>query len=138
MLRFALLRHDCPADYRDGPHWDLMLERPEASAERRLATWSLLRLPTAWGVALGLDSEREETVEAARLEDHRAVYLDKEGPLSGDRGSVTRIDGGPIEWLERSDDLQRVRMLAPSRLAGVCELSRRSGDEWRLAFTFDG
>ncbi|MEN0110574.1 MAG: hypothetical protein AAF805_07595, partial [Planctomycetota bacterium] len=55
MTRFVLLRHDCPADYRDGPHWDLMLERPGVEREHRLATWSLLKLPRAWATAIGAE-----------------------------------------------------------------------------------
>jgi len=34
------------------------------------------------------------------------VYLDYEGLVSGDRGSVSRIDAGTFEWIE--DQVERV------------------------------
>jgi hypothetical protein len=31
--------------------------------------------------------------------DHRLAYLDYEGPVSNDRGTVTRVDAGTFTWL---------------------------------------
>jgi hypothetical protein len=80
--RFVMLEHS-----GHGPlHWDLMLEQGET-----LATWRLAARPD---VGLG------ETIYAERLADHRLAYLDYEGPVSGGRGEVRRIDRGswrPIE-----------------------------------------
>ena len=80
MPRFVILRHDHP----DGLHWDLMLETGDV-----LATWALDALP-----------EPGTSVEARRLPDHRTRYLDYEGPVSGNRGSVTRWDAGEYEVFE--------------------------------------
>lgn len=80
--RFALLEHSW-----DGVHWDLLLERGGV-----LRTWALDGVP-----ALGVERLGRP------LPDHRLVYLDYEGPISGDRGSVRRVDGGEygvIEWSE--------------------------------------
>jgi hypothetical protein len=34
------------------------------------------------------------TVDAQRIADHRLAYLEYEGPISGGRGTVRRLDGG--------------------------------------------
>lgn len=74
--RFVILEHDYPF-----LHWDLLLEE-ECSAR----TWRLLRKP-----CLG------EPIAAEPLPDHRLMYLDYEGVVSGDRGSVKRIIAGTYE-----------------------------------------
>lgn len=60
------------------PHFDLLVESPAGP----LVT---LRLP-AWPVCSRLTFER--------LPDHRAIYLDYEGPISGNRGEVRRVEAG--------------------------------------------
>jgi hypothetical protein len=77
MPRFAILAHDHPS-----PHWDLFLE-----AGPVLRSWRL-PVPLCPGSA----------VPAEPAADHRLPYLDYEGPVSGNRGSVRRIDAGTFEW----------------------------------------
>src|SRR5690242_15495503 len=72
--RFVILEHDYPER-----HWDLMFE-----AGPVLKTWRLAGCPRPGGVA----------VEAEESFDHRPIYLDYEGPVSGGRGTVTRRDAG--------------------------------------------
>ena len=79
MHRFVLLEHDHPT-----PHRDLMLEVGAA-----LWTWRLDAIPRPGGPC-----------GAIRLADHRLFYLDYEGPVSGDRGTVKRIAGGVYAWVE--------------------------------------
>lgn len=74
MPRFVILEHDHP--HR---HWDFMLETGNV-----LATW---RLPQPPG-------PEPQTMTVERIGDHRVMYLDYEGPLSQNRGSVTRWDAG--------------------------------------------
>ena len=81
MPRFALLEHDHPT-----LHWDLLLEVGEV-----LWTWRLDAIPRA-GSPCG----------AARIADHRRLYLDYEGPVGGERGTVKRIAAGEFAWLEQS------------------------------------
>lgn len=96
MRRFVILEHDWPA-----LHWDLLLEAGDV-----LRAWRLLAEP-APGAA----------VPAEANFDHRRLYLDYEGPLSGDRGSVSRWDAGTFEWVE--DGVARVVMnLRGGKLAG--------------------
>ena len=111
MPRFALLEHDHPS-----PHLDLLFEAGEV-----LWAWRLEALPAPGGAAA-----------STRNFDHRLLYLDYEGPISGGRGSVRRLDGGWFEWVERADG----RLIADVRgrlLAGRVELVRVGGEEWRLS-----
>ena len=75
MARFVLLEH-----VWNGVHWDLMLEHGEV-----LRTWAIDS-----PVVAGRD------LPARALADHRRLYLDYEGEISGDRGHVRRIDTGTI------------------------------------------
>lgn len=77
--RFVILHHTT----RDGEHWDLMLEQGDV-----LQTWQLLANPL---IAEGYP------ISARRIGDHRLAYLTYEGPISGDRGNVARIDEGEYE-----------------------------------------
>jgi len=80
--RFVVLRHDYPC-----LHWDFLLERDE-----NLESWRLLREPVS-----------EEWIRAEPLPDHRSVYLTYEGPVSGDRGTVSRILSGKFESSKTED-----------------------------------
>jgi hypothetical protein len=105
--RFVILAHDWPA-----PHWDFLLEAGEV-----LRAWRLLGEPAAG-----------EEVPAEPNFDHRLQYLDFEGPVPGDRGSVARWDAGAFEWV--ADEGSRVVVdLRGRRLVGLAEL-RRAGDRW--------
>src|SRR2546421_9696311 len=79
MPRFVILEHDRPE-----LHWDFMVE-----AGAVLCTWRLAKPPETMG----------ERIAAQPLGDHRLLYLDYEGPVSGARGKVTRWDGGEYESL---------------------------------------
>ncbi|QDT14896.1 hypothetical protein [Alienimonas californiensis] len=91
-LRFALLAHDWPTPGFPNPHFDLLIEDPalvssQGAGERRCRTWRLRADPRS-GAA----------VEAEPIAPHRAFYLTHEGPVSGGRGTVVRLDGGTAEW----------------------------------------
>jgi hypothetical protein len=108
MSRFVILEHDHPA-----LHFDLMLEVDEV-----LWSWRLEAPPSAGPSA------------ALRTPDHRRLYLDYEGPVSGNRGMVRRWDQGSFTWLECSESLVVVR-LAGERVSGTLRLSRQDGERWR-------
>jgi hypothetical protein len=108
MARFVLLYHDCPASYVRASHWDLMLE-----ADGVLRTWAIARLPRGWSNARERTAAMCSTcppladldrVAAERLSDHRIDYLQIEGPLSGDRGTVRRIDQGVYRTVAAGGD----------------------------------
>jgi hypothetical protein len=78
-LRYVILRHE----QIDSPHFDLMFETSPGSL---LATWR----SDAWPIT-------RPTV-LLRLPDHRAHYLEYEGPLSAARGSVRRVESGILTY----------------------------------------
>jgi hypothetical protein len=115
MPRFVLLRHELPPENPRPSHFDLMLEQTGA-----LRTWACERMPAT-----------AEEVLADDLADHRLTYLDYEGPVSGNRGSVTRVDAGSYEPLAISPDVVRVR-IAGVILRGILTLTRATvgGQRW--------
>lgn len=111
--RFVVLEHRW-----DGVHWDLMLEAGPA-----LRTWALGSMPRA-----GVD------LDARALPDHRPLYLEYEGPISGGRGEVRRVDSGTFERIVWEPDRVVVRLLG-DQVIGEAELVRVVGDDrwgWRL------
>jgi DNA polymerase Ligase (LigD) len=100
--RFAILTHDHPFF-----HWDLLLEVGEVAW-----TWRLLDEP-------GPDRE----IRAERIGDHRLLYLDYEGPVSGDRGRVARWDAGTYRVTDESESEITV-VLTGSRSEWTIQLSR--------------
>jgi len=80
-LRYVILRHAGVPE----PHFDLMFESTPGG---ELMTWRSLEWPIT-----------QET-NLTRLAEHRRAYLDYEGPISNDRGHVTRVAAGTcqIDW----------------------------------------
>ena len=87
MPRFVILRHELPSHRSRESHWDLMFEQGDV-----LRTWAVQEIPP-------LDT----WIDADLLPDHRVAYLDYEGPISGDRGTVSQWDAGTFEWLEETE-----------------------------------
>jgi len=108
-LRFVLLFHQyTPGDERND-HWDLMLEH-----EGKLLTWALTEKPTPG-----------KSILAKALDDHRIEYLELEGEISHDRGSVSRLIRGVYRW-----KLNTVRHVA---------ILKSDTEIWEVEFTpFDG
>jgi hypothetical protein len=86
--RFVLLEHCWK-----GVHWDFMLE-----AGDRLRTW-----------AIDAPITSDQDLPARALPDHRLIYLNYQGPISGDRGTVRKIDEGTYRTIEWAP--QRVRVI---------------------------
>lgn len=110
--RFVILHHR----HADGEHWDLMVEQGDV-----LLTWRLGREPVG---------RSSLPIPAKRIADHRKAYLDYEGPVSGDRGYVRRVDAGTVEFQESTSDCFILSM-AGTRLSGRFTLLV-SGDDWVL------
>jgi hypothetical protein len=96
---FVLLRHKTANEV----HWDLGLEQGDT-----LATWRILQDPT--NRARINPDESLLPIPAERIGNHRKAYLEYEGPLSGDRGHVTRIDRGHWEALKLTTDTWEFRL----------------------------
>lgn len=125
MPRFAILDHDWPE-----PHADLLLEN-----EATLLTW---RLPP-----IAVEAAELRTVPftgavlTTRLPDHRRLYLEYEGPVSGNRGRVLRVDEGVFEWIEKSES-RWVVDLAGRRFAGRIELIVEDASTGRTRLSWTG
>ena len=83
--QFVILEHTVPVGGDRSDHWDVMLESPNG-----LLTWASPPFPAGilkW--------------EVTPLPVHRAMYLDYEGPISGNRGYVRRFDRGEFRTQDR-------------------------------------
>lgn len=127
MSRYVILLHtlspgDVLGDAR-GTHWDLMLERNGV-----LRTWALEREPGA-----------QSTISARQLADHRTAYLDYEGPVSGNRGRVSRWDAGTYAVVSESAASLTLRLDGARGLTGVT-LEQTSNDDdhcWIVSFSVE-
>jgi len=81
---------------RDGSdHIDWMAAR-DAKNQRPLLSF---RLPDRLDLL-----KADQSMTAAKIQDHRPAYLDYEGEVSGDRGAVRRVGRGSIgRWWEPGD-----------------------------------
>jgi DNA polymerase Ligase (LigD) len=104
MPRFVLLEHRW-----QGIHWDFMLEAGEV-----LRTW-----------AIDGPVVPDADLPARALPDHRRVYLDYEGEVSANRGTVRRIDRGPYSVQIWEKGHVRVR-LQGDQLVGEVEIRQDS------------
>jgi hypothetical protein len=111
MPRYVILEHDHPTR-----HWDFLLE-----AGSVLRSWRLAELPSPG-----------KPVAAEPSFDHRIIYLDYEGPVSGGRGSVTRWDTGTYSGSLEETDLEVT--VQGSRLRGAIRISADSAGGWKLLF----
>ena len=100
-------------------HWDFMLEK-----EASLRTWRLAQAPCPG-----------RAIDATELDDHRLAYLDYEGPVSGNRGSVRRWDRGEFAWVGNAPDRIDVE-LRGAVLCGRAVIERVPGSgNWKFYFT---
>lgn len=116
MPRFVILEHDHPQ-----LHWDLMLE-----AGSVLRTWRLAA-PLRPGAAIA----------AVAAADHRLLYLDYEGPISGGRGRVVRWEHGAFTGQVQGEP-PFVVQLQGERLCGVLSLEHVAGDAWLAKMKEEG
>ncbi len=100
--RFVVLKHTQPASQIPLPRRRYLAsdDRPQASADvhydlmleshRGLLTWAVAKIPSA----------SHPTLRAFELPLHRDFYLDYEGRVSNDRGTVERVMAGRFELIE--------------------------------------
>ena len=114
MSRYVILHHELPSEHPRESHWDLMLEDGAT-----LRTWALAEAPVL-----------NRMIAAEPLPNHRAMYLDYEGPIEGDRGQVTRWDHGEFEWRTRSTDRVDVVLRGERLTARVTLIREISTQRW--------
>jgi hypothetical protein len=113
---YVVLRHEGI----EKPHFDLMFQTAPGSA---LATWRSDKWPI------------EKAVTVEKLADHRAAYLTFEGNISGNRGTVRRIEQG-ISAVEKSGAVWTIRIRSlPDGKKSILELSEQPDGSWRCVVT---
>ena len=117
MPRFVVLRHEPPDSGGKPLHWDFMLEWGEL-----LRTWSLNSEP-----------QPNREIDAERLSDHRLAYLDYEGQVSGNRGTVRQWDVGSYEPRHDEENVVIVH-LHGKRLVGEATLRQSPNQTQRWMF----
>ncbi len=116
MPRFVILCHSLPSGES---HWDFMLESGEV-----VRTWALSSEPA-----------EDKAIAAKPLPDHRLAYLDYEGPISGDRGHVSRWDAGTFEF-EQDDRTKAIVRLRGLKLYGTARLIKESASAtWNFTYS---
>ena len=118
--RFSIAKHEMPANSSRHSHFDLFLE-----SEGTLMTWELTSL---------LTTQNNQVVR--RLANHRLVYLDFQGPLSDDRGTVKLVDTGSLEWvtLESERLISRINGQTTDGILTLTSEDSSTDDVWNLTF----
>jgi hypothetical protein len=109
-LRYVILQHSDTSE----PHFDLMVETLPGSM---LATWR----SEGWPI--------ETRTPLKRLRDHRRLYLDYEGQLSEQRGSVYRIAEGNCSVEIGENGVWIIDLLSGTRAQRLV-FRQISGEQW--------
>ena len=125
MPAFVLLEHTQP----NHTHWDLMFAPAQSSEtpDAKLITFQIPIDPDLWS---------EKPLSCEKIADHRPIYLTYEGPLTGNRGHVRRIDHGSYDPIEITDQKWLVS-LQGATLTGRILLDRPTSDQnnWTLTYS---
>jgi hypothetical protein len=116
---FVILEHTGTVSYKPGVHWDLLCEEGED-----------LR---AWEFSEPITVPRQKIIA---LPAHRRMYLDYQGPISGDRGTVRQVAEGTFELLQDSPVQWTIRLHGIA-LQGELRLSRQTLEQlsWDAVFS---
>lgn len=119
MPRFVIQKH---SKKDDPPHWDLMLEKGQI-----LATYKVPVEPADW---------LDRPIDCIRLADHRPIYLDYQGTISGDRGCVQIAAQGCYHTIDMAENFWYVS-LSGDTICGTLKLEQIREDQWQLIFQID-
>jgi DNA polymerase Ligase (LigD) len=120
MPRFVLLYHAMPADASRASHWDLMLEENGS-----LLTWACPELPTESAIC-----------HVEQLPNHRLDYLEYEGPVSNQRGTVTRVWAGEYTTITDARPLAwHVMLQCPEATLLLVLENLDAANRWKASFT---
>ena len=108
LRRYVILEHDW-----NGLHFDLMIQW-----KGKLKTWRLA------------EPLQNGTQDIMALPDHRLEYLTYEGAVSGNRGTVKRVEAGVITLLENSESLWKIQL--EGTLSGGMTLMHVHSEVWQL------
>lgn len=114
----VILYHETPDDATVDSHLDFMLQ-----ANDELLTWRWGEIP-----------QDNQMFVAARLANHRVEYLTLEGKLSGNRGTVTRIDHGTFEPPIDNAQQQFSILIQTTKLQGELVAQALADEQWEFRF----
>ena len=124
MPEFVLLEHT----QTDQTHWDLMFAPAQSptGSDSKLITFQIPIDPRNWA---------DKLVSCEKIADHRSIYLTYEGPISGNRGQVRRVDQGTYDPIEITDQKWLVSVQG-STLSGRILLQAMTADlsSWMLTY----
>ncbi len=135
-FRFVVLHHTIPAAASRASHWDLMLEAPAPSNQIDF-------VPGLWTFEVSIPPERWLLVPSTlvqRLPNHREMYLNYEGIVSGGRGNVVRVLKGTIDWQVMESELLILDLKSDAEtknsLRGILQLKLRTiplnSQQWHM------
>lgn len=143
--RWVLLHHQVGDQFGDrGDHFDFMLAPVGVSLEDSDPTGSNaedVKCLWAWAIPTNpLAQPLPLECSAERLPDHRAAYLEYEGPISGDRGHVDRVASGSYEVIRWSEERIELRVQCSdadvTRTGGLFSVSLNlQGKNWHLCWS---
>jgi hypothetical protein len=104
-----------------------------------LHTWSLDTCPRNWKTPAKsgalVQIADTDTVIVRRIADHRLAYLDYEGAVSGDRGTVRRVDAGTYDENRQSPTIWEIEVLGRTLRGRIILERMTSNDEcWQLTY----
>lgn len=124
MAQTVLLLHRHPTE---PDHYDWLIDQPHLRDEHRLLTFRTTLRP---------DQHRDLIAEKAPL--HRAIYLTYQGPLSDNRGTVTRVASGLVHDLRLTPDRLTCRLSwGADRFHCAASPIPTTPDRWRFLLTPD-
>ena len=109
MPRFVIQKHTLNNDF----HYDFMLEW-----DTILKTWQISSYPFL------------DQMAVTQIQDHRLIYLDYEGVISGNRGNVYIFDHGEYQLISESSDFIEMR-ISGQILKGTVILRHLSDQSWQ-------
>lgn len=116
MPRYVILWHEAGPTLGRPSHYDLLFEE---GVDAR--AWCIVQ-----------EIKPSQPLTATELPRHRLHYLTYEGPISGNRGAVTRWDFGEYRLLESLENRIRVDVIG-QRLLGEITLIKAPND-WQLRY----
>lgn len=115
--RFVILLHTPgEGDTATPVHWDLLIEKESGGL---LIAWRLEHDPTV---------VHDTPIRATPIASHRRLYLDYEGPISGNRGSVQRVEAGWV-WADESIEQAASGLMHGRRLMGWFSIAAGQDDQ---------
>lgn len=121
MPNYVILHHEFPGGSDRQSHWDMMFQLGDL-----LLTWEVAQCPQPGMQAV-----------ARQLDDHRLEYLDYSGPISGNRGTVSRWDWGSYQG-DPSRSSSFSLQLQGVQFEGRFQLEPIEGTKGEWSVTFPG